>query len=67
MIQPSATSASRPRWWPAGPVSSPHPVDFMVAAVALVYVGLQAAIGDPEPTLTIERHVEPMTRSPAQR
>jgi len=36
-----------------------NPAVFMVAAVALVYAAYQAAIGDPEPTLTIERHVEP--------
>ncbi len=44
-----------------------NPVIFMVAAVALVYAAYQAAIGDPEPTLTIERHVDRLTRSPAQR
>ncbi|MHC3380111.1 DUF58 domain-containing protein [Haloarcula sp. H-GB5] len=36
-----------------------NPTVFMVAAVALVYAAYQAAIGDPEPTLTVERHVEP--------
>ena len=36
-----------------------NPAVFMVAAVALVYAAYQAAIGDPEPTLTVERHVEP--------
>ncbi|WP_420182478.1 DUF58 domain-containing protein [Haloarcula sp. KBTZ06] len=36
-----------------------NPAIFMVAAVALVYAAYQAAIGDPEPTLTVERHVEP--------
>ena len=36
-----------------------NPTVFMVAAVALVYAAYQAAIGDPEPTLTIERHIEP--------
>ncbi|GCF12952.1 DUF58 domain-containing protein [Haloarcula mannanilytica] len=35
------------------------PAVFMVAAVALVYAAYQAAIGDPEPTLTVERHIEP--------
>ncbi|RKS83804.1 putative repeat protein (TIGR01451 family) [Haloarcula quadrata] len=41
-----------------------NPVIFMVAAVALVYAAYQAAIGDPEPTLTIERHVEPIDPLP---
>lgn len=36
-----------------------NPAVFMVAAVALVYAAYQAVIGDPEPTLTVERHVEP--------
>ncbi|MFB6223020.1 MAG: DUF58 domain-containing protein [Haloarcula sp.] len=36
-----------------------NPTIFMVSAVALVYAAYQAAIGDPEPTLTIERHIEP--------
>jgi uncharacterized repeat protein (TIGR01451 family) len=36
-----------------------NPAVFMVAAVALVYAAYQAAIGDPEPTLAIERQVEP--------
>ncbi|KAA9398746.1 DUF58 domain-containing protein [Haloarcula sp. CBA1130] len=36
-----------------------NPTVFMVAAVALVYAAYQAAIGDPEPTLTVERHVDP--------
>jgi len=36
-----------------------NPTIFMVAAVALVYAAYQAAISDPEPTLTIARRVEP--------
>ncbi|RLM36871.1 DUF58 domain-containing protein [Haloarcula sp. Atlit-120R] len=36
-----------------------NPAVFMVAAVALVYAAYQTAIGDPEPTLTVERRIEP--------